>query len=144
MTGLYLLTDEQAYRPEIRAHLFKMQDGRCAMCGEPDPGIGDYDHGTGFIRGLLCNRCNCRAWYGTTDPVVLAYIADPPAAALNWLWDLPDWWEPSDTEACRAEGVTVTAYILARPGEAKRRAEVASAAAIAALEAIDLSALEAS
>ena len=90
------------------------------------------------VRGLLCGRCNRRAWYGTTDPVALAYIADPPAAGLNWLWDLPDWWEPSDSEACQAEGVTVTAYILARPGEAQRRAEAASADAGAVLAAIKL------
>jgi hypothetical protein len=134
----YSLTDEQTHRPEIRIRLFKMQDGRCAMCGAADPEIGDHCHDTGFVRGLLCGRCNRRAWYGTTDPAALAYIADPPAAGLNWLWDLPDWWELSDSEACQAEGVTVTAYILARPGEAQRRAEAASTAAGAVLAAIEL------
>jgi hypothetical protein len=38
------------------------QDGGCAICGDaPDDGKTfhiDHDHGTGEVRGLLCQRCN--------------------------------------------------------------------------------------
>jgi hypothetical protein len=130
------LSDRQARRPEKRARLMAMQDGRCAMCGAPDPQIGDHDHNTGFLRGLLCTGgCNNRAHQDTVDPVALAYIAAPPAAGLNWLWDLPDWWDHQiDTPACVASGGGIVAYILAHPG---RRQETI-AMAIAELAATDL------
>ena len=40
------------------------QDGKCAICGEPPPGIGkhglklDHNHETGQYRGALCHKCN--------------------------------------------------------------------------------------
>lgn len=48
--------------------LLDMQDGVCAICGEPETVVGrggvvlplavDHDHATGRVRGLLCLRCN--------------------------------------------------------------------------------------
>jgi hypothetical protein len=41
--------------------LLGKQDGKCAICGEPENGRAlavDHDHGTGNIRGLLCTNCN--------------------------------------------------------------------------------------
>ena len=138
----YTLTDAQAQRPLIRVYLTRIQGGRCAMCGEPAPRVGDHDHDTGFVRGLLCTPCNNRAKRGTADPVALAYIANPPAAGFNWLWDLPDWWEPSDSDVCNTEGVAIVDYILARPGEAQRRQEARMRQAIAALQTVHLPTLD--
>ena len=43
--------------------LFNQQNGCCAICGKHQTELKrrldvDHDHGTGKIRGLLCNRCN--------------------------------------------------------------------------------------
>jgi chorismate mutase len=58
------------------------QDGRCAVCAGPPVGkpflLVDHDHGTGQVRGLLCQPCN----------VGLGHFQDEPArlqAALAYL-----------------------------------------------------------
>ena len=44
--------------------MFDAQDGKCAICGSPNPGRGahwfdvDHDHRSGRVRGLLCHSCN--------------------------------------------------------------------------------------
>ena len=41
--------------------LLKMQDGKCAICGDIEDGRAlavDHDHVTGKVRGLLCANCN--------------------------------------------------------------------------------------
>jgi len=42
--------------------MFKAQDGKCALCGEPPRGktnlCVDHDHTTGQVRALLCVPCN--------------------------------------------------------------------------------------
>ena len=49
--------------------LFKKQNGVCAICNEPETQVHnktkqvlnlcvDHDHDTGFVRGLLCKKCN--------------------------------------------------------------------------------------
>lgn len=49
------------------------QGGVCAICGTDDPGRGssffhvDHCHGTGKVRGLLCNRCNLGLGYFQDD-----------------------------------------------------------------------------
>ena len=39
-----------------------LQRHKCAICGGPSNGMGDFhvdhDHDTGKIRGLLCHKCN--------------------------------------------------------------------------------------
>jgi len=46
------------------ARMLQEQDGRCAICGSPDPKYGkkrfhiDHDHISGCVRGLLCSDCN--------------------------------------------------------------------------------------
>lgn len=57
------------------------QDGKCAICGtETSAGKGrfsvDHDHGTGKIRGLLCNNCNAGIGLLKDDPRVLRYAAN--------------------------------------------------------------------
>lgn len=53
----YKLSIEEYDR--LHAH----QDGKCYICGQPEPVKGrrlsvDHNHETGEIRGLLCSRCN--------------------------------------------------------------------------------------
>jgi len=62
----------------LRAH----QGDRCAICEEVKTLLVDHDHATGFVRGLLCIRCNTSE--GKSDyPWLRAYRADPPAAAIG-------------------------------------------------------------
>lgn len=47
------------------------QDGKCALCGNPDTGRSeryttwnvDHDHQSGKVRGLLCHKCNIAVGY---------------------------------------------------------------------------------
>lgn len=56
---------------EVRT-LAKKQDGRCAICGEAEPGCVDHCHETGAVRGLLCRRCNAGLGQFRDDPALLA------------------------------------------------------------------------
>ena len=38
--------------------LYKKQNNKCFICGEPNPTDLDHDHKTGKIRFLLCKHCN--------------------------------------------------------------------------------------
>lgn len=77
--------DDSAYE-----ELFGRQRGRCGICAKP-PEEGkrlfvDHDHETGFVRGLLCNRCNVGiGMLGDTDADLRRaywYLEEPPAAEL--------------------------------------------------------------
>jgi len=71
--------------------LLKLQEGRCAICGEPDGLRGrlvlDHDHETGKLRGLLCDRCNRALGMLRDSTYVLAqainYLKEPPAQRLK-------------------------------------------------------------
>lgn len=44
---------------ETYEHFYKIQLGKCAICGDRPPKLKlDHSHNTGQIRGLLCNGCN--------------------------------------------------------------------------------------
>lgn len=55
------LTEKEA--EEERLKLFKLQDGKCGICGKDEVMFKcrlavDHNHKTGLVRGLLCYRCN--------------------------------------------------------------------------------------
>lgn len=42
-----------------RDKILAAQGGVCLICGEvPDKPCLDHNHDTGFVRGVLCNKCN--------------------------------------------------------------------------------------
>lgn len=71
---LYGVTDRTYYK------LLKIQDGGCAICGQPEPVEQllhvDHDHATGHVRGLLCLDCNLRVVGADRDPDKLRRAAD--------------------------------------------------------------------
>jgi hypothetical protein len=66
--------------------ILEVQGGGCGICGRA-PRVGkrhavDHDHQTGYIRGLLCFRCN-KVVLGARGAEILVktaeYVTDPPA-----------------------------------------------------------------
>lgn len=54
--------------PEEYDRLYKMQHGKCAICGKSEQDNGkqlaaDHNHSTGEFRGLLCITCNLALGY---------------------------------------------------------------------------------
>lgn len=64
----------------IYDRLVELQNGLCAVCGNPPNGRGqansrlnvDHDHGSGTIRGLLCNPCNLAIGHFRNSPTLLS------------------------------------------------------------------------
>jgi len=51
---------KQAYglTPDGYQMIYDHQNGLCAICGNVPPTCVDHSHQTGYLRGLLCSRCN--------------------------------------------------------------------------------------
>lgn len=67
--------------------------GRCAVCGSGPSLVLDHDHGTGYVRGLLCVACN-GAEGRSSASVYAQYRHIHPAYLLDiWVkWsDNPKW-----------------------------------------------------
>ena len=72
--------------------LFKLQDGRCAICRhrQNDRRLAvDHHHGTGAVRGLLCSDCNHKVLGGAHDSILILtnaiyYLTQPPASG-RWV-----------------------------------------------------------
>jgi hypothetical protein len=68
--------------------LYKLQDGKCALCGKTGKELNkltrhgsrtrklvvDHCHKTNSVRGLLCNKCNSGIGF-LEDSIVLCYKA---------------------------------------------------------------------
>lgn len=56
------------------------QGGQCAICGEGKKFAIDHDHGTGVVRGILCDDCNVGLGRFKDDPRrlmnAIAYLAN--------------------------------------------------------------------
>jgi hypothetical protein len=53
-----------------------VQGGRCAVCGKSGGQLMvDHDHGTGAVRELLCNGCNCALGHAGDDAETLRKLA---------------------------------------------------------------------
>lgn len=56
------------------AAMLLRQHGGCAICRQESdkPLVVDHDHGSGKVRGLLCNACNTGLGFFKDDPAALA------------------------------------------------------------------------
>lgn len=74
--------------PEQYATLWNKQGEACAICRTSVNGSGrawhvDHDHDTGYVRGILCHRCNVslgRSKVLTSEQA--RYLANPPAELM--------------------------------------------------------------
>lgn len=73
--------------PEDYDRMLERQGGVCAICRQPEKVVHrktqrgpsrlaiDHDHVTGWVRGLLCNRCNTSlGWYERNRQMVDFYV----------------------------------------------------------------------
>jgi hypothetical protein len=71
---------EYGISKEEYEELSRSQNGLCAVCQKPNIRdhflCVDHDHETGFIRGLLCHRCNRSVGFAQDDPQTLRRLAD--------------------------------------------------------------------
>lgn len=62
-----------------RQRLLEDQKGKCAICGLPESDKVrlhmDHCHGTGKVRGLLCNNCNTGIGFMQDSPEILRMAA---------------------------------------------------------------------
>ncbi len=63
--------------------LVRQQEGRCLICGRPDPEQVDHDHETGEVRGILCFNCNGGLGQFRDDPRALDRAARYVTGALR-------------------------------------------------------------
>lgn len=64
--------------PEDYTDMFASQDGRCALCRNPELNrrlAVDHDHETGKVRALLCSRCNTALGHLRDDPALMIRAA---------------------------------------------------------------------
>lgn len=66
--------------PEDYERMLEAQGGGCALCGDPprtDAALHvDHDHDTGWVRALLCFRCNAGLGQFRHDPALLLAAAE--------------------------------------------------------------------
>jgi Recombination endonuclease VII len=128
-----MFTGSGMSRAEIRAALHRLQNGRCAVCPSTGKLHVDHDHATGLVRGLLCRPCNIREGQHGDHADLDAYRANPPAAGLGWLWELPDMWTEEDTANVERLGITIVEYLPQYLELAAARKQVLQQQALAAM-----------
>jgi hypothetical protein len=67
---------EYGVRREAVEEIRAKQGDRCALCGQQHPEHLDHDHANGFVRALLCQRCNFALGLMRDDPSLLRAAAD--------------------------------------------------------------------
>jgi len=84
----YYLKTSFGISVEEYERMHDQQNGLCAVCRNPETAIDnknsqqvrrlavDHDHGTGKIRGLLCQKCNMGIGYFQDDPALLREAAN--------------------------------------------------------------------
>lgn len=81
------LEDNYGIDPAEYDRIFRLQGGRCAICGNQPRTIRfavDHDHKTDAVRGILCKRCNHDLLGGGHDSIdllwrAIGYLLFPPA-----------------------------------------------------------------
>lgn len=74
--------------PELCPQVLEYQKGKCAIKGcDREPVCADHDHETGFLRGMLCFKCNNGLSAFRDSPAFLTaaleYLQDPPAQVIR-------------------------------------------------------------
>lgn len=79
--------------------IYRAQGGKCYICqratGARRRLAVDHDHGTGYVRGLLCKTCNYRVLGHLRDDTeafqrAIEYINNPPAFGVIGKRKVPD------------------------------------------------------
>lgn len=79
------VTDEDRLLIRTARDLLRWQTYRCAICARyADPIQLDHDHGTGLIRGWLCERCNSAEGRRGAEGALVLYRTVNPAALLGF------------------------------------------------------------
>lgn len=69
----YKLRSKYGLELEDFDQLMEEQGGKCPICQSIlDIPMVDHCHGTGRVRGLLCNTCNLLLGHAKDDPEILA------------------------------------------------------------------------
>ena len=73
------LKQKLGIEPEDYDLIYINQDGRCGICGIhqsklPRKLAVDHDHGTGQVRGLLCQKCNSAIGLLKEDPILITRV----------------------------------------------------------------------
>lgn len=107
--SLPTLPADRLSRAEMRNALVAAQQDRCALClAGGKPLEVDHDGATGYVRGLLCKRCNGQTGkhesglFQTRSEVIALYLANPPASGVRWLWEPPRPERPTTNHAISA------------------------------------------
>lgn len=114
--------------------IMELQGGRCAICRnrtrDRAPAV-EHDHQTGAVRGGACKHCNHDLLGAAFDSprmlvAALMYLLAPPTSGR--------WIRPEDGADTVLQAVTQALEQLYQAGRARRLAEVAQAALVAAGE----------
>jgi len=101
----YTLKKKYGITAEQYDALLKLQDHKCAICGEPEdmerfgkacPLSVDHNHNTGEVRGLLCQSCNSGIGFFYED----AFLLESAMRYLSNFYSASDK-HPPTTTSCR-------------------------------------------
>lgn len=73
--------------PTDVADLAEFHAGRCGICGQHRELVRDHCHDTGWIRGLLCQRCNTLEGGGWAGNRTFRLYRKNPPAKIQGIWE---------------------------------------------------------